>query len=506
MTDGIPEAGGDGGAEAAPRSTPAQRWALFLATVASFVVALDLLIVTTALNSMRRDLGASISTLQWTLTAYSLTFAVLLLTGAALGDRFGRRRMFAAGLALFVAGSVAAAVSNGVGMLIAARAVEGAGAAVIVPLALTIVSVAFPAERLGFAIGILEGVSGLAVIAGPVLGGLITERLAWEWIFWINVPIGVVAIPLVLSRITETYGPDTSLDGRGLVLATGAAFGLVWGLVRGNEAGWASVEVVTSMAVGLVLAAGFVGWERRAPEPMLPMTFFASRAFSSGIAAAFLLSAALYSSVFFFAQFLQIALGHDALGAGLRLVPWTATLLVIAPIAGKLADRIGEGPLLAGGLLMNAIGFAWLAAVAEPDLAYVSMLGPTILAGVGASMAIPVSQAAVVGAVDTSEVGKAAGANNVSQELGGAFGVAITVAVFTGAGSYASAQAFSDGFGPAIAVAAALALLGAGAAVVVPARRPVPASTPTVVSADEAAATGGVPPRANSEVMCPPSS
>jgi EmrB/QacA subfamily drug resistance transporter len=458
-------------------STRARGWVLALTSIASLMVALDTLVVSTALTTIRLDLGASIEQLEWTVNAYNLSLAVLLLPAAAIGDRFGRRAVFATGLGVFVAASAAAALAPDVGSLIVARAVQGAGAALVITLALAIVSAAFPPERRGWAIGVLEGITGLAVVGGPVIGGAIAAGIAWEWIFWLNVPIGLAAIPLALSRIDESFGRDTSLDIRGLVLVTGGALGLVWGLVRGNPAGWSSPEVVAALALGAALIVGFVLWELRAREPMLPMRFFRSRAFSSGNAGVFFLFASLFGAVFFLAQFLQTGLGHGPLEAGLRLAPWTATLFVVAPIAGAMADRIGERPLLAGGMALQAVGFAWVALIAGSGLGYGELIAPLIVAGIGASMAIPPAASAVVGSVDHEQVGKAAGANSMLRELGGVFGIALLVAVFAGAGSYASAEAFSDGFAPAIGVAAALSAVGAITSLGVPGRRPAPATT-----------------------------
>jgi EmrB/QacA subfamily drug resistance transporter len=459
-------------------SRSATGWVLALASVASLMVALDTLVVSTALTTIRLDLGASIEQLEWTVNAYNLTLAVLLLPAAALGDRLGRRRMFTVGLALFVAASAAAALAPDAGSLIAARAVQGAGAALVITLALALVSAAFPAQRRGTAIGILEGITGLAVVAGPVIGGAVVDGISWEWIFWLNVPIGLAAIPLALARIEESFGGDTALDVGGLALAAGGALGVVWGLMRGNAAGWSSPEVVVTLALGAALLVAFVAWELRAREPMLPMRFFRSRAFSSGNAAVFFLFASLFGAVFFIAQFLQTGLGHGPLEAGLLLGPWTGTLFVVAPIAGALSDRIGERPLLVGGLALQAAGMAWIALIAEPGLAYREMIAPLIVAGVGASMAIPPAASSVVGAVTQDEVGKAAGANSMLRELGGVFGIAILVAVFAGAGSYASAEAFSDGFAPAIAVSAALSLVGAIAGMALPGR---PGATETAL-------------------------
>jgi EmrB/QacA subfamily drug resistance transporter len=443
-------------------------WVLALAAVASFMVALDTLVVSTALTTIRLDLKASVEELEWTVNAYNLSFAVLLMTGAALGDRFGRRNLYAAGLGLFTAASALCALAPTVGVLIGARALQGAGSALLVPLGLALLSAAFPPERRGAAIGMFSAITGLAVASGPLVGGAVVQGLAWQWIFWINVPIGVVAIPLVLTRMKESHGTDTSLDLRGLALVTGGVLGFVWALVRGNQAGWGSPEVLGSLVLGALLIAAFVAWELRAREPMLPMGFFRSRAFSAGNAAIFLTFASLFGAVFFYAQLLQTGLGYDPLGAGLRLMPWTATFITVAPIAGALVDRVGERPFMVAGL----------------GMAYSQMIAPFIVGGVGVSMAIPAAQNSVLGSVAEGALGKAAGTNSMMRELGGVFGVAVVVAVFAGAGSYASAQAFTDGFTPAILVAAGLALGGAVAGLALPGRRPV--AKPLVARVQEA--------------------
>jgi EmrB/QacA subfamily drug resistance transporter len=456
----------------------ATRWVVALTAIGSLMAALDTLVVSTALSTIRLDLGASVEQLEWTVNAYNLSFAVLLITGAALGDRYGRRNLYATGLGLFAAASAAAALAPDVGTLIAARAMQGAGSALIMPLGLALLSAAFPPEKRGAAIGIFSAITGLAVASGPLVGGAVVEGISWEWIFWVNVPIGLIAIPLVLTRMRESFGPDTSLDIPGLALVTGGALGLVWGLVRGNQAGWSSPEVIGALAAGALLVAAFVAWELRAREPMLPMGFFRARAFSAGNAAIFFTFASLFGAVFFYAQLLQVGLGYGPLEAGLRLLPWTATFITVAPIAGTLADRIGERPLMVGGLSLQAAGMAWLALIAEPGMAYSQMLAPFIVAGVGISMAIPAAQNSVVGSAAMDAIGKVAGANSMMRELGGVFGVAVSVAVFAGAGSYASAQAFTDGFGPAIFVAAGLALAGAITGLALPGRRPAAAAAP----------------------------
>jgi EmrB/QacA subfamily drug resistance transporter len=451
------------------RTRPA--WTLAVASIASLMVALDALVVTTALPTIRVDLGASIEQLEWTLNAYTLSFAVLLMTGAALGERFGRRRMFAAGLVVFSAASAACALAPSVGWLIAARVVQGAGAALVMPLGLTLLSAAYAPEHRARALGIFSGVTGLAVLGGPVLGGAITQGIAWPWIFWINVPIGVLTIPVLRRRVQESRGPRSVPDIAGLALITAAAVGIVWGLVRGDAAGWGSVEVLVALAAGVSLAVAFVLWERQTAEPMLPMTLFASRPFSSGNAAIFFLCGSLFGAVFFMAQFLQTAQHHGPLDAGLRLLPWTGTLFVVAPLTGARISRVGERPFAVAGLLLQAAGMGWIALIAGPDVAYWRLVTPLVMAGCGVSMAMPAIQNAVMSSVGPASLGKASGTFNMLRQLGGAFGIAIAVAVFTGSGGYGTPHAFSDGFTSALVVAAALSLLGTVAALGLPGGR-----------------------------------
>jgi len=334
----------------------------------------------------------------------------------------------------------------------------------------TQLSVAFPPEQRARALGAFSGMTGLAVLAGPALGGAIVGGLAWQWIFWLNVPIGLIVVPLILLRIPESFGPRTALDIRGLLLVTAAALGVMWALVRGNNAGWGSLEVVGALTSGFLLAVAFVAWEWQARAPMLPLRFFRSRAFSAGNAAGFLFFASLYGSTFFLAQFLQTGLGYGPLGAGLRLLPWTAMLFVSAPIAGALVNRFGERTIMVGGLLLQAGAMAWIGLIAKPGLAYPELVAPLMIAGFGAA-AIPAGQNAVVSSVEANEIGKASGAFNMLRQLGAAFGVAILAAVFARVGSFGSAQAFIDGFAPAMGVSAALSFLGAAAGMALPGRR-----------------------------------
>jgi EmrB/QacA subfamily drug resistance transporter len=448
----------------------AQRWVLILTSAASLMVALDQLVVATALTAIQRDLHASIETLEWTVNAYTLTLAVLLVAGAVLGDRYGRRRLFVLGLAGFVVASAGAALAPSTGLLILARAAQGAASALVLPLSMSLLTAAYPAQRRGAALGIFTALTGLAVVGGPLVGGAITEGLAWEWIFWINVPIGLVVIPLVLTRISESRGRQGRPDIVGVLLAGCGMLGLVWGLVRGNAAGWGSAEVLGALLAGALITALFVAYELRVAEPMLPMRFFRHRAFGAGNIASFLLYASLLSTVFFLAQYLQASLGYGPLDTGLRFLPWTLTLFVVAPVAGSLADRIGARPLVAAGLALQGGGYLWVAANAAADRPYTASVLALVLSGCGTSMAMPAVQQAVLGAVPDA-VGMASGTFNTLRQLGSVFGVAALAAVFAAFGGYGSPQSFADGAAPALALAGGLGLLGALAGLAIPAVR-----------------------------------
>jgi EmrB/QacA subfamily drug resistance transporter len=454
-----------------PNLTAGQRWVLALTSAASLMVSLDSQVVATALPVIRLHLHASLAALEWTVNAYTLSFAVLLLTGAALGERLGRRRMLAAGVGLFTVASAACALAPNVGALIAARAAQGAGGALMLPLALALLSAAFPPQRRAWALGIFSSVTGIAVLAGPVVGGAVTQGLAWNWVFWLNVPIGLVMVPLILTRIGDTARARVSLDPAGLVLATGAALGLVWALIRANGVGWASPEIVATLVVGILLTVAFVAWELRTGHPMVPIRLFSERSFAAGNAAAFSVFAMLLALVFFMAQYLQNALGYSPLGAGLRLLPGWATLTLISPFAGVLIARVGERLLIAGGLAVAASGLTWIALIARPDLPYAQLVVPLILTGGGVSVALPATMSAVMTSVRPALIGPASGTLNMLRQLGGVFGIAICAVVFASRGGYASPAAFASGFGPAMGACAGLALLGSLAGLVIPAKR-----------------------------------
>jgi EmrB/QacA subfamily drug resistance transporter len=456
---------------------------LGLASLASFIVILDVMVVATALTALRRHLGASLPDLEWTVNAYTLSFAVLLMTATALGGRLGRRRVFAAGLTVFALSSAGCALAPSAAVLIAARAVQGAGAATIMPMALALLNGAFPPARRGWAIGIYGGVTALAAVAGPVLGGAVTQGLGWQWIFWLNVPVTLAAIPLVLTRVSETVGPAgvgdrLGLAGRGhavdlpgLVLVTAAALGLVWGLVRGNTAGWGSAEVIGTLTEGAAAAIAFTAWERHAAHPMIPARLFRSPAFSAGNVAIFTINASLTGVIFLMPQFQQVVADQDPLGAGLRLLPWGIAPFLIGPRAGALADRVGERVLVVTGSLLQAGGVAWIAAVAGPGTGYPALITPMIMIGAGLALAIPAVTKSVTSTVPPADIGMASGAFTTMRQLGGALGVAIVGAAFAATGTYASPGAFSRGFTTAFGVAAGLALIGAAAGTILPGLR-----------------------------------
>ena len=443
-------------------------WTLALVSLALFMVTLDNLVVTTALPSIRVQLHTGIDSLEWTVNAYTLSFAVLMLTGAALGDRFGRRRMFIAGLSLFTLGSAAAALSPSAAALIAARAIQGVGGALVMPLTLTLLSEAFAAGRRGMALGIWSGISGLGVALGPVIGGAVVTGISWHWIFWLNVPVGLVVIPLAALRLTESRGSARSFDIPGVGLATGGLFGVVYGLVRANALGWGSATVLGSLLGGAALLAAFVVWERRAPAPMLPMRFFRSRSFSATSAVSFAMYFGMFGSVFLLAQFFQTAQHYTALQAGLRTLPWTGMPMLVAPVAGILSDRLGSRPLMAAGLGLQAAALVWIAAVLSPTTPYAAFIAPFVLAGTGMALVFAPAANAVLSSVRAHEAGQASGANNAIREVGGVFGIAVLATVFSNLGGYATPRVFVNGLQPAVLVGSAVLALGALAALLVP--------------------------------------
>ena len=459
-------------------SLPAhQTWTVVLAAVGQFMVALDTLIVTTSLPALRAGLHTNLEGLEWTVNAYNLAFAAGLLTAAALGDRFGRRHVFLCGVGLFALGSALAALAPNVGLLVAARAIQGGGAAAVMPLSLTLISDAFPPERRGVAIGLWGGIAGLGIAAGPILGGSIVDVASWHWIFWINVPVGAALVALGRYRLAESFGPNRRLDLPGVAISGAGLLALTWGLVQAGTAGWASPQVIAPLVAGVVLVAAFVGWEQRSDQPMVPMSMFANRSFSSANLISLLMYAGLFGALFFVAQFLQNAQGYSPLQAGLRLLPWAVPPIIVMPAAGKLAQRFGNRPIMAAGMALQTLGLALLADLVTPTLAYWQLAVALVIQSVGTSLCFPTVANAAFSAVAPDQVGIASGTNSSLRELGGVMGVAVLSTLFARHGGYATPLAFAHGLRAAMIGAAVFS--GCGLLVVTLMGRPSPqAATP----------------------------
>lgn len=446
-------------------------WALVITSVASFMAALDNLVVTTALPSIRESLGGELPELEWTVNAYTLTFAVLLMLGASLGDRFGRRRLFIVGLSIFTGASAAAALSPGINELIAFRAIQGVGAAIMMPLTLTLLTAAVPPARRGAALGLFSAVTGLAVACGPLVGGTLTEHLSWQWIFWLNVPIGLVLLPLARLRLAESHAPDSRLDIPGTLLVSGGLFGIVYGLVNANSDGWTDPTVLSALIAGGVLLGGFIHHGFRAKNPMLPMRLFRNRAFFGINTASLLMFFGMFGSIFLLSQYFQGVLGYSPTEAGLRMLPWTGMPMLVAPVAGLLADRFGGRPVVVTGLALQAAGLGLFALALAPDASYASQLPGLMVGGVGMALYFAPAASLVMSSVRPGEQGIASGANNALREVGGALGVAVLATAFSSQGGYDSPQTFTDGTVLAVWIGAAVVALAALVALMIPGRR-----------------------------------
>jgi EmrB/QacA subfamily drug resistance transporter len=454
-------------------------WVLGLTSTAYFMVALDATVVATALPRMQADLGVGLTTLQWTLNSYGIAFAVGIITAAALGDRYGRRLIFTVGLALFTIASGACALAASAPELIAARTVQGLGGAIVLPLSLTILTTAFPAERRGTIVGIYGGLAGAAVAAGPLVGGAVTQGINWHWIFWINVPIGAAAAVLSLRLLPESHGARERLDLTGVGLVTGGVLAIVWGLVRANQSGWASPEIVTTLSAGAILLVAFLAWENRVSQPMVPLRLFRARAFAAGNATAFLMSGAIFAGAYLVAEEFQFARGYSPVSTGLRLLPFFATPMIISPLAGALSDKIGRRPVMVTGLALLTGGLTWVAVSGSLTTSWVELVLALLVAGIGISMALPTVPTAVLNAVAPDEMGKASGINYMAQRLGGVFAIAISTAVFTANGHLGTPASVTAGFRPALVACAGFALLATLTAVAITSRTPAPIPEPS---------------------------
>ena len=436
------------------------RVTLIVGSLAGFMIGLDATVVATALPTIHATLHASASTLGWTVSAYSLAFAALILTGTALGDKFGRRRVFLAGFTVFTLSSAACALAPTATALIVARAVQGAGGGIATPLGLVLITEAFPIHRRGAVVGAYGAIAGVAVGFGPVIGGAIVQGIAWPWVFWVNVPVGIILVTVGRRLLAESRGPSRRLDPVGLALATGAVFAVTDALLRGPQAGWHSAEVLSLFGIGAALAAAFVRAERRLANPMIPPHLLANPMLRAAVTTRFLLFATILGAAFLVPQYLQLAHGFSPLSTGLGLLPFTGPMMLIAPVAGKVADRLGDRVPITAGFALSAVGFTLLGLTVTATGGYLTVAGPLLLAGLGVGLAVPTTVSGSLRAVGPQRVSLASGVGATLQNIGGVFGVATAAAVFAGSGSYLSPAGFVHGLRPALLALAILAALG----------------------------------------------
>lgn len=458
----------------APAARAARRVPVWLALVAAslpmFMATLDNLVMTSALPVISTELNASVGQLQWFVNAYTLSFATLMLAASTLGDRWGRRRMFLVGTGVFTIASIASALSTTPEMLILARALQGVGAAAVMPLSLALLAGAVPASKRALAIGVWGGVAGLGVALGPVVGGAVVDGVSWQAIFWLNVPVALVAIPLALYALRESFGLKVPLDVPGVALAGGAVFAGVWGIVHGNDDGWTSTMVLGSVIASIVLLLAFIARERQAQFPVLPLRLFRSRSFTIANIVGLGFSLGMFGSVFLLSQYLQIVMGYTPLQAGLRTLPWTAAPMIVAPIAGILAPRLGVRTLMFTGLVLQAISLGYMAVVTVPGSQYVDFIPAFVLAGVGMGLTFAPSATAVLADMADNDHATASSANSTIREMGVTLGVAVLTAVFLGYGGALDPAGYADGLRPALLAGMVAVALGAGAALFLPKR------------------------------------
>lgn len=441
--------------------TARQRWVLGLTAAASFIAVMDGMVVTTALGSIRQDLTAPLSYLHWTMTAYSLSFASLLMAGAGLGDRFGLRTMFIFGLLLFALASAGCAVVTSIGWLVFARALQGAASAVLVPVAMTLLGSAVTPPQRPRAMGVFSSLTGLAVLSGPLIGGLLVDGLGWRWVFWINIPLCVATAFLARLRIQSNDRLVSKIDWLGVILLTTAMTAIVWGLSEGNAAGWSSGAIVSALTIGAVAAIAFFAWETKAIDPLVPGRLMQSVQFRAGNLVCLLMFMSMMGTLIFMAQYFAITQRASASGAGWRMMPWTASLFLAAPIAGVLAGRVGERLPAVTGLFVQSAALVWMSFLCKGVGSYAAWVPPLVLAGVGISLAMPAVQSAVLGSVAPRDMGKASGIYNTMRQLGWACGAAAAVAVFSALGSLATVETVSNGYAGVLLLTAALSATGA---------------------------------------------
>ena len=405
-------------------------WTLISVSLAIFMLLLDITVVNVALPDIQRSLHSSFQDLQWVVDAYSLTLAAFLLTAGSLADRLGRRLVFTTGLAVFTASSVVCGLSSTALMLNVARAVQGTGGAMMFATSLALIAQAFQGRDRGTAFGVFGAVTGAAVAIGPLVGGIITDAIGWEWIFFVNLPIGLFAIALTLTRVTESRDPNASrIDWIGLVTFSGALFLLVFALVRGNDAGWGSTQIVAMLSTSVLLIVLFVVAELRQKRPMLDLSLFRRPAFVGANAVAFAISASIFSMFLYLTLYIQNVLGYGPLQAGLRFLPITLLSFFVAPIAGRLTVRVPVRMLLGTGLLLISAGLLSMTAVSATS-GWTALIPGFVLAGAGIGLVNPPLASAAIGVVPVERSGMASGINSTFRQVGIATGIAGLGAVF----------------------------------------------------------------------------
>jgi EmrB/QacA subfamily drug resistance transporter len=459
----------------APPAPPNRRtvplWLVILAvSLPMFMATLDNLVMTTALPVIQRDLNASVSELSWFLNAYTLAFATFMLPAATLGDRLGRRRMMVVGIIVFTLASIGAALSDSSGTLILARAIQGLGAAAVMPLSLTLLAANVPERMRAAAIGIWGGVSGLGVALGPVIGGAVVDGMSWQAIFWINVPVAVLALPLIWWTVAESRGVWQRLDPIGTLLIGVAVFAGIWGVVHGNDDGWTSAGVLFPLILAAVLLPTYVWHASRREDAVLPLRLFRSRSFTVANVVALGFCAGMFGAVFLLSQYLQVVNGYTPLEAGVRTLPWTAAPMVVAPLAGLAASRVGLRPLLLVGLALQAGALVWFAHLAESGASYGGFVPALIMAGVGMGVVFPSVSNAVMGGLPERDFAIASSSNSTVREFGVALGIALLTAVFTGNGGQITPTGYDGAIGPALITGAIAVGIGFVAALFTPGR------------------------------------
>lgn len=444
--------------------------AIVAASLPMFMATLDNLVMTSALPVIRADLGASVGQLSWFMNAYTLTFATFMLPAATLGDRLGRRRVMLAGLTVFTIASIASAMSTTSEALIAARAVQGLGAAAIMPLSLTLLAAAVPPAMRSAAIGIWGGVSGLGVALGPVVGGAVVEGVSWEAIFWLNVPVAAIAAPLLVVAVQESRGAWQRLDLLGAVLLGGAVFAGIWGIVHGNDDGWTAPGVLGPLVAAVLLVPAYLLWARGRSYAVLPLRLFAARGFSVSNVIALFFTLGMFGTVFLLSQYLQVVQGYSPLEAGLRTLPWTAAPMVVAPVAGLLAPRTGLRALLVTGLVLQTGSLVWFAALTESGAGFSSFVPALLMAGVGMGLTFAPMATAVLEGLPEDDFAMASSANSTIREFGVALGVAVLTAVFLGNGGAIEPLGYDGAIGPALLTGAAAVAIATLAAWLAPGR------------------------------------